>query len=67
MQDVTQLADGTTTVSDVPACSDASPPCWRIEAKDSCQATSPQGIGLTVDRGGATAPPDTTTRFYCDR
>ena len=48
-------------------------PCWRVERKDFCAAPplnstvprSPQGIGVTVDRNGVAAPPNTTAHASC--
>jgi hypothetical protein len=40
-------------------------PCWRVESKPICALDSPQSLGVTIDRGGATIPPDTTTRVFC--
>jgi hypothetical protein len=65
-QDVTQNADGTTTVTQIPACSaNQGFPCWRIEQKAACATLSPDGVGVTIDRNGQSAPPNTTTQVIC--
>ncbi len=67
VEDVTRNTDGTTTVSEIPEC--ANPPtafpCWRLEKKDACMATSPQGVGITIDRNGMPAPANTDASVAC--
>jgi hypothetical protein len=46
-------------------------PCWRIEVKPKCSAQSPDGVGLTIDRGVDAmghpnpAPDNTTAQVFC--
>ena len=66
VEDVTENSDGTQTTSELSRCaSQPSYPCWRLEAKPACEGVSPQGVGITVDRGGQAPPPNTVSRFRC--
>jgi hypothetical protein len=60
VEEITTALDGSTTTTAIPACSLGATPCWRIENKVDCT-----GVGVTVDRGGAVAPPRTHTRAAC--
>jgi hypothetical protein len=41
-------------------------PCWQLDVKTTCAATSPQSAGITVNWGpGGTAPPSTTAKVFC--
>jgi len=44
--DLRPQPDGTTELVSLPACSDGAPPCWRIDARDTC----PSGFAFVVDR-----------------
>jgi hypothetical protein len=61
-------ADGSETVTEIPPCAQApsAPACWRVETKPGCAMKSPQGVGVTIDRHGADAPPDTTSLVSCN-
>jgi hypothetical protein len=72
VEDVTAEADGTTTVRAIPKCGTATP-CWKLESKDptKCRLVCAndgdpgQHFGVTIDRGGAQPPPNTTARVSC--
>ncbi len=44
-------------------------PCWVVQTKPQCAPTapggSPDGVGLTVERGGMAAPPNTKAEVSC--
>jgi hypothetical protein len=63
--EVTIRDDGSQAVRVLSHCASSAPPCWRIEEKPGCAAASPQGIGVTIDRGGAAPPDDTSARVTC--
>jgi hypothetical protein len=65
VEDVTTNQDGTVTVNEIPSCttSGGAHPCWSMDMKSSC-TTSPQGVGVTINRDGA-APPNTNARVSC--
>jgi hypothetical protein len=67
VEEVTSLSDGTTLVNIVPRCDKAhtAVPCWRIEVKPQCRATSKQSIGMTIDRGPSAIRPNTTASVSC--
>jgi hypothetical protein len=66
VDDDTPQADGTIKQSSIPSCtSTASLPCWKVEVKPQCAATSPQSIGLTVERGQAPPPAGTYLDAAC--
>ena len=67
VQDVTDNADGTQTVTSLPACAVAVGvhPCWKVEQKAACSVSSPQGVAVVIDRGGESAPANTLTSFSC--
>jgi hypothetical protein len=67
VEDVTRNADGTTTTTEIPQC--ASPPttypCWHLEHKDACAHSSPDGVGITIERNGQPAPDNTDASVAC--
>ena len=67
VQDETIANDGSTAIAKLPSCAEAggATPCWKMEKKMACSAISPDGLGLTVDRGGKQAPENTTAVVYC--
>ena len=70
VEDVTLNLDGTTATYEIAQCPENGPnhgttPCWRIEPKDLCAHTSPDGVGLSVDRAGQAAPLNTTAFVTC--
>jgi hypothetical protein len=40
-------------------------PCWRLAADPDCEASSPDGVSITVDHGGTAPPPNTNTNWSC--
>jgi hypothetical protein len=67
VQDFTTDDNGVDHVSEIPRC-DLVPgalPCWRVEEKGACAKISPESVGVTIDRGGRDAPPETTARVFC--
>jgi len=68
VEDMTALADGTVRLAPIPRCTSpvTTHPCWRVEVKPQCADLSPQSIGVTIDRNGMDAPPNTTARVECD-
>ena len=67
VEDVSTDDAGDQTVREIPRCDVAMGvfPCWRVEDKPACKDSSPQSLGVTVDRDGAEPPPDTTLRVFC--
>jgi hypothetical protein len=71
VEDVTVNTDGTTTTTEIAQCDAMTPtfPCWKIEMKDKCAPTapngSPDGVGVTIDRNGMMAAPNTTAQVFC--
>jgi len=72
---VEEITHGTTdTTRVVPSCARTPGvyPCWKVESKAFCGSLvdgvprSPQGIGVTVDRNGVAAPPNTTAQASCN-
>ncbi len=53
------------SVTDLPNCSSGAIPCWTIGPNPKCDGKSPQGLGLTIDRGGQDAPQGTVARVFC--
>ena len=51
----------------IPRCDQAAGtfPCWKVEAKADCKTSSPEGLGVTIERNGAPAPPGTTAEVSC--
>jgi hypothetical protein len=74
VDDVTANNDGSTTSTPIPSCATSTPPCWRVESVDPtvclpvCAGAGDPGqhFRLTVDRGGAPPPPNTTAVVHCD-
>jgi hypothetical protein len=66
VEDVSHHAGAADTRVEIPACSDGGAfPCWRVEPKSECATLSPDGVGVTIDRNGQPAPPDTEARVSC--
>jgi hypothetical protein len=77
VEDVTRdPAGGPPLTTELPRCDHVggATPCWRLEAQPSCTCppgggdcagTSPDGLGITVERGGVPAPAHTTARMSC--
>jgi hypothetical protein len=74
VEDVASNLDGSTTTTNIPQCTGTNFPCWRIEPKDQCGCPagaspctplSPDGLGMTIDRNGQPAPPNTTAQASC--
>ena len=47
----------------IPACSEAAPPCWRIQPSAKCAVS---GIQMVVDRGGAAPAAGTRINVICE-
>jgi hypothetical protein len=54
-------------IAEVPRCDHAAAgaTCWRIESKPACAKSSPQSMGVTVDRHGMDPPPNTFVNAHC--
>jgi len=65
VEDETREADGRTTISQIPSCDTGAKPCWRLTKKEQCGGSSPDGVGVDIDRGGAPAPDNTEARVAC--
>jgi hypothetical protein len=67
VKDVTTDALGVQTVKVLPKCdaTASNAPCWKAEVKMGCAKFSPDSIGITIDRGGQDAPPNTTASVEC--
>ncbi|MSP62152.1 MAG: hypothetical protein EXR72_17820 [Myxococcales bacterium] len=67
VEDVTRNPNGSTTVSEIPKCASppSSYPCWTLGPKDTCASTSPQGVGITIDRNMQPAPDNTEASVAC--
>ncbi len=69
--DVTQNMDGTTTQTPIPQCDNNNAmgasvyPCWSLDQKDTCSGGSPQSVGITINRNGQPAPPNTDASVAC--
>jgi hypothetical protein len=70
VEDVGHGADGSTSVTSLPSCAQAAPPCWRLAQDPSCPARCvasgdpAQQLAVVVDRGGVPAP-GVDTRVAC--
>ena len=63
MFDVTVRDDWSVSDTPMPRCDGTGRvPCFRVEALDVCKTLSPDGLGITVDRGGEDPQPHTTLR-----
>jgi len=40
-------------------------PCWLIEEKPLCKDSSPESLGVTIERNGMMTSPDTYARVFC--
>jgi hypothetical protein len=67
VEDVTRHQDGSVSVAEIPSCATAGGafPCWKAETKPACMGASPDGEGITVDRGGKMAPDNTNAEVSC--
>ena len=75
VEDITTNNDGSTTVSEIPNCTDNGnkTPCWKLESKEiaKCPAVCVkdgdpgQHFGVTIDRGTAGPPANTEARVAC--
>jgi hypothetical protein len=81
VEDVTSNPDGTQTEHQLPECqltaappngtptSSSTFPCWYVQTKMQCQGTgpgsSPDGVGVTIDRNGQMPPANTSARVEC--
>jgi hypothetical protein len=67
VEDVTTDDNGDDHISEIPRCDLAMGafPCWRVEDKALCKDVSPQSLGVTIDRNGVPAPPETTLHVFC--
>ena len=63
VESVAEQAQAPTIV--IPACDNGKYPCFRVEHKAACADASPDGIGITIDRGGAPIPDHTVIRANC--
>lgn len=68
VEDHTILGEDSETVTETPSCAQApsAPVCWRVEVKPQCMGKSPQSLGVTIDRHGMAAPPQTTALVSCN-
>jgi hypothetical protein len=68
VEDVFQKGDGTTGANEVRHCDKARSafPCWRIVAVPECREMSPQGVGMSVERGGLPVPPNSSVAVSCN-
>ncbi|HEX9101355.1 MAG TPA: hypothetical protein VF997_04090, partial [Polyangia bacterium] len=67
VEDVTVGDDGLDHVTEIPRCDLAMGafPCWRVEEKPACSSSSPQSLGVTIERNGVDPPADATLRIFC--
>ncbi|MGZ3439742.1 MAG: hypothetical protein ACXVDD_09500 [Polyangia bacterium] len=67
VEDVTTDDNGQDHIAEIPRCDLAMGafPCWRVEDKAACKTVSPQSLGVTIDRNGVPAAPDTTLHVFC--
>lgn len=67
VEDVTVNDDGSENVSEIPRCDLAMGafPCWLVEDKPACKDSSPQSLGVTIERNGVDPPADATLRVFC--
>lgn len=68
VDDVTEMSDGTEKIVPIPACATAPAntfPCWKVEQKKACATLSPDGVGISIDRNGMDAPPNTNASVEC--
>jgi hypothetical protein len=65
--DVTDNGAAPPTQKAIPSCkrSGGAFPCWRVEVKAQCKSLSPDSVGITIDRNGQPAPPNTNLRVNC--
>jgi hypothetical protein len=67
VEDWTQHPGEDLIIAEIPRCDQAPPgaTCWRLDVKPACAKTSPQSVGITVDRQGMEPPPDTFVSARC--
>jgi hypothetical protein len=67
VKDITTDPLGVQTVKVLPKCdaTSSNAPCWKAEMKTGCAKFSPDSIGITIDRAGMDAPPNTTASVEC--
>jgi hypothetical protein len=67
VEDWTEVGNQPLQITEIPRCDQAPPgaTCWLVEQKAACAKSSPQGVGVTVDRQGQDAPPDTFVNAHC--
>jgi hypothetical protein len=67
VEDVSSDDDGVEHIVEIPRCDLALGmfPCWRVEEQAACADSSPQSLGVTVERNGVAPPPDTTLHVFC--
>jgi hypothetical protein len=67
VEDWTQHPGQDLIITEIPRCDQApaGATCWRIDVKQACASTSPQSVGITVDRQGMEPPPDTFVSARC--
>jgi hypothetical protein len=63
--DVTTDVNGNMTSTPIPPCGAGTYPCWVAEMKSTCSSISPDGLGITIERNGQSAPPNTVTNVTC--
>ena len=75
VEDVTDNGDGTSNTVEILRCDKVNnaTPCWSVGANPACvcamsgctNVQSPDGLGITINRGGQQAPPRTQANVYC--
>jgi len=67
VEDVVVDDNGNDQITEIPRCDLAMGrfPCWRVEDKAACKDSSPQSLGVTIDRNGADPPADAAQRVFC--
>lgn len=65
--DLTALDDGSVSARGIPRCDRAGGafPCWRLVNSAICLGASPQGVAITVERGGLPPLPATSALAEC--
>jgi hypothetical protein len=68
VEDHTANADGTTTVTSIPACGSGALPCWRLVPQTDCpnHVDPDSQYRLQIDRDIRGAPPNTTAIIACN-
>ena len=67
VDEATTHNDGTTEIHLIPACANGNGiyPCWSVGMRPDCGVRSPQSLGITIERNGKAAPPNTVARIEC--